>query len=199
MLSMEERVPTGAMRTVVGVTGASGAPYAYRLLETLEGEIDLILSKDAEEVVRLETGREPGDLAKLATRTFRNEDMAAPPASGSYSFNAMVIVPCSGTTLAKVAAGISDNLITRAAAVALKERRTLILVPRDTPLSPIALENLLKLANAGAIILPAMPGFYHRPKTIQQLVDFVVARILDHLGQKQDLVEPWKGMPAGKA
>ena len=101
-------------------------------------------------------------------------------------------------TSRKVAAGISDNLITRAAAVALKERRTLILVPRDTPLSPIALENLLKLANAGAIILPAMPGFYHRPKTIQQLVDFVVARILDRLGQKQDLVEPWKGMPAGK-
>ena len=197
-LSMEERVPTRAMRTVVGVTGASGAPYAYRLLETLEGEIDLILSRDAEEVVRLETGREPGDLAKLATRAFRNEDMAAPPASGTYPFDAMVIVPCSGTTLAKIAAGIADNLITRAAAVALKERRSLILVPRDTPLSPIALENLLKLANAGATVLPAMPGFYHRPKTVQQLVDFVVARILDHLGQKQELVEPWTGMPAKK-
>jgi 4-hydroxy-3-polyprenylbenzoate decarboxylase len=195
---MEKRVPALAMRTVVGVTGASGAPYAYRLLETLEGEIDLILSRDAEEVIRLETGREPADLAKLATRTFRNEDMAAPPASGSYPFDAMVIVPCSGTTLAKVAAGIADNLITRAAAVALKERRTLILVPRDTPLSPIMLENLVKLANAGATILPAMPGFYHRPKTVQQLVDFVVARILDHLGQKQDLVEPWKGLPAEK-
>ncbi|TLZ58883.1 MAG: hypothetical protein E6K16_07915, partial [Methanobacteriota archaeon] len=87
-----------AMRTVVGITGASGAPYALRLLETLEGEIDLILSRDAEEVVRLETGREPADLAKLATRTFRNEDMAAPPASGTYLFDAMVIVPCSGTT-----------------------------------------------------------------------------------------------------
>ena len=186
------------MRTVVGVTGASGAPYAYRLLETLEGEIDLILSRDAEEVVRLETGREPEELRKLATRTFWNEDLAAPPASGSYPFDAMVIVPCSGTTLAKIAAGIADNLITRAAAVALKERRTLILVPRDTPLGSIALENLLKLAKAGATVLPAMPGFYHRPKTIQQLVDFVVARILDQLGQKQDLVPEWKGMPAGK-
>src|SRR2546428_6966177 len=120
---MEERVPAPAMRTVVGVTGASGAPYAYRLLETLEGEIDLILSRDAEEVVRLETGREPEELRKLATRTFWNEDLAAPPASGSYPFDAMVIVPCSGTTLAKIAAGLPGNLITPAPAGARTRRR----------------------------------------------------------------------------
>src|SRR2546428_6508116 len=113
---MEERVPAPAMRPVVGVPGASGAPYAYRLLETLEGEIDLILSRDAEEVVRLETGREPEELRKLATRTFWNEDLAAPPASGSYPFDAMVIVPCSGTTLAKIAAGVAGNLMSTATA-----------------------------------------------------------------------------------
>ena len=186
------------MRTVVGVTGASGAPYAYRLLETLDGEIDLILSRDAEDVIRLETGREPVEFEKLATRAFRNDNLAAPPASGSYPFDAMVIVPASGTTLAKVAAGIADNLITRAASVALKERRRLIVVPRETPLSPIALENLTKLANAGATVLPAMPGFYQRPKSVQQIVDFVVGRILDQLGQKHDLVERWKGWPEDK-
>jgi len=183
------------MRTVVGVTGASGAPYAVRLLETLDGEIDLIVSRDAEEVVRLETGREPAALEKLATRAFRNEDLTAPPASGSYPFDAMVIVPCSGTTLAKMAAGIADNLITRSAAVALKEKRTLILVPRETPLSPIAIGNLLKLANSGATILPAMPGFYHRPKTVEGVVDFITGRILDQLRQRHELVERWKGWP----
>jgi 4-hydroxy-3-polyprenylbenzoate decarboxylase len=186
------------MRTVVGVTGASGAAYAYTLLENLEGEIDLVLSRDAEDVIRAETDREPKDFAALATRTFRNEDLAAPPASGSYPFDAMVIVPCSGTTVAKIAAGIADNLITRAAAVALKEKRTLVLVPRETPLSPILLENLSRLARAGATILPAMPGFYHRPRSVQDLVDFVVGRILDHLHQKQSLVPPWEGA-AGKA
>jgi flavin prenyltransferase len=186
------------MRTIVGVTGASGAPYAVRLLETLAGEIDLVISRDAEDVVRLETGREPAALEKLATRTFRNDDLTAPPASGSYPFDAVVIVPCSGTTLAKIAAGIADKLINRAAAVALKERRNLILVPRETPLSPIALGNLATLANAGATVLPAMPGFYHRPRTVQDLVDFVVGRILDQLGQKHELVERWKGWPKEK-
>lgn len=191
---METGVP-GAMRTVVGVTGASGSAYAVTLLENLEGEIDLIVSRDAEAVVRMETGREPKALEALATRTFRNEDVGAPPASGSTPFDAMVIVPCSGTTVAKIAAGIADNLITRAAAVALKEGRTLVLVPRETPLSPIMLENLAKLARAGATVLPAMPGFYNRPESVQDLVDFVVGRILDHLGQKHDLVPPWQGAP----
>lgn len=183
------------MRTVVGITGASGSAYAITLLEHLEGEIDLVVSRDAEDVIRTETGREPGELASLATRTFRNEDLGAPIASGSTPFDAAVIVPCSGTTVAKVAAGIADNLITRVAAVALKEGRTLVLVPRETPLSPILLENLTRLARVGATILPAMPGFYNRPKSVQDLVDFVVGRILDRLGQKHDLVPPWGGVP----
>ena len=183
------------MRTVVGITGASGAAYAYTLLENLRGDVDLIISRDAEDVIRSEMDREPKDFQALAARTFRNDDLAAPPASGSYPFDAMVIVPCSGTTIAKIAAGIADNLIPRAAAVALKEGRTLVLVPRETPLSPIMLENLAKLARAGATILPAMPGFYHRPTSVQQLVDFVVARILDRLGRDQRLVPPWKGAP----
>ena len=195
---METRVPGGEMRTVVGVTGASGAAYAYTLLRNLKGETDLILSRDAEEVIRAETDREPKDFAALATRTHRNDDLAAPPASGSAAFDAMVIVPCSGTTIAKIAAGIADNLITRAAAVALKERRPLVLVPRETPLSPIMLENLARLSRAGATILPAMPGFYNRPKAVQELVDFVVGRILDQLGQPHSLVPPWQGT-SGKA
>ena len=192
---METRVSGGEMRTVVGVTGASGASYAYTLLKNLEGETDLVLSRDAEDVIRAEMDREPEDFAALATRTHRNDDLGAPPASGSTPFDAMVIVPCSGTTIAKIAAGIGDNLITRAAAVALKERRPLILVLRETPLSPIMLENLAKLSRAGATILPAMPGFYNRPKTVQELVDFVVGRILDQLGQPHSLVPPWRGMP----
>ena len=194
---MEKRLPPSAMRTVVGVTGASGAAYAHRLLETLDGEIDLIVSRDAEEVIRLELDLGAKDLAKLATRVFPNDDLSAAPASGSYPFDAMVIVPCSGTTVAKLAAGIADNLITRAAAVALKERRPLILVPRETPLASIMLENLLTLSRAGATVLPAMPGFYHRPRSVQDLVDFVVGRILDHLGQKKNLVPRWKGGPKG--
>ena len=113
--------------------------------------------------------------------------------SGTHPFEALVVVPCSGTTLAKIASGIADNLVTRAAAVALKERRTLILVPRETPLSPIALEAMLKLANLGVVILPAMPGFYGRPETVDDLVDFVVARILDHLGVPHALGPRWTG------
>lgn len=185
------------MRVVVGVTGASGAPYAYALLRNLRAEVELILSRDAEDVIRAETDHEPEDFAALADRTYANDDLSAPPASGSHPFDAMVIVPCSGTTVAKIAAGISDNLITRAAAVALKERRTLILVPRETPLSPILLENLTKLAHAGATILPAMPGFYLRPRTVRDLVDFIVARILEQLGQTHRLVPRWEGMRKG--
>ena len=181
------------MRTIVGVTGGSGVAYAYTLLSNLKGEIVLILSRDAEEVIRAETDLEPKDFEDLATHAYRNDDLSAPPASGSYKFDAMVIVPCSGTTYAKIAAGIADNLVTRAAAVAIKEKRTLILVPRETPLSTIMLDNLAKLAHAGVTILPAMPGFYLNPKKVQELVDFVVGRILDHLGQEHRLSRPWEG------
>ncbi len=183
------------MAILVGVTGASGAAYAHRLIGQLGERADVILSKDAEAVIKFELGLTPKEFATGAHEIYRGEDMTAPPASGSHLFSALVIVPCSGTTLAKIASGIADNLVTRAAAVALKERRPLILVPRETPVSAIALENMLKLARAGAVILPASPGFYGKPTGVDDLVDFVVARILDHLGVEHGLGPRWSGPP----
>jgi 4-hydroxy-3-polyprenylbenzoate decarboxylase len=180
---------------LVAVTGASGAAYARRLVEILGDRADVILSRDAEPVIKFETGLGTKEFAEGARELYRGDDLTAPPASGSHRFSALVIVPCSGTTIAKIASGIADNLVTRAAAVALKERRTLILVPRETPVSAIALENLLKLAHAGATILPASPGFYGRPTAVGDLVDFLVARILDHLGVEHDLGPRWSGPP----
>lgn len=181
------------MRTVVAVTGASGVAYAHTLLRHLRGDVELILSRDAEPIIAEELGIEPDVFRKLATASYAADDMGAPPASGSHRFGAMVIVPCSGTTVAKIAHGIADNLVTRAAAVCLKERRKLIVVPRETPLGTVQLENLLKLAQAGAVVLPAMPGFYHRPREVQDLLDFVVARILDQLGVEHEIAVRWKG------
>lgn len=185
------------MRVVVGITGASGAQYAITLLESLNCEIDLIISDDAVKVLEEETDVRKYHLEKLVTRLHDNHDLAAPISSGSTKFDAMVIVPCSSNTLAKIAHGLADNLITRVAAVALKERRKLILVPREAPLSEIHLENLLKASQIGAIILPASPGFYHRPKSAQDLVDFVVGRILDQLGLPNKLSKAWKGPIGG--
>jgi 4-hydroxy-3-polyprenylbenzoate decarboxylase len=184
-----------AARFVVGVTGASGIIYAHRLLEVLGDRADVIVTKDAEDVLRAETDIPRDAFAAHARVVYRGEDLSAPVASGSHPFDALVVVPCSGTTLAKIAAGIADNLVTRAAAVALKERRPVILVPRETPLSPIALEAMRTLANLGVVILPAMPGFYGRPETIADLVDFIVARILDHLQVPHALGPRWAGRP----
>lgn len=181
------------MRVVVGVTGASGAPYAHALLRALEGHhVDLVLSDDARKVIRVEMGVEPGSFEKLATAAYANDDTAAPPASGSYRFDAMVIVPCSLGTLGKIAWGISDNLITRAAAVCLKERRLLVVVPRETPLAATHLENMLRLAGQGVVVLPAMPAFYHGPKTVDDLVAFVVGKVLDQLRIEHDLFRRWR-------
>ncbi len=182
-------------RILVAVTGASGSVYARRLLEVLGDRAEVILSRDAEAVIKFETGLGPKEFTQGAGRVYRGDDLAAPPASGSHRFQALVVVPCSGTTVAKIAQGIADNLVTRAAAVALKERRPLILVPRETPMSAIALENLLKLARLGVVILPAAPGFYGRPTEVEDLVDFVVARILDHLGVAHELGPRWTGPP----
>jgi len=190
-------VGSGA-RFVVGVTGASGAVYARRLIEVLGDRADVVVSRDAEPVLAFETGLSREDFVAGARVAYRGDDLSAPIASGSHPFEALVIVPCSGTTLAKIATGLADNLVTRAAAVALKERRKLILVPRETPLSPIALEQLLKLANLGVVVLPAMPGFYGRPETIEDLVDFVVGRILDHLGVTHRLGPRWEGPLPGR-
>src|SRR5438046_800910 len=150
-------------RFLVAVTGASGVTYARRLIEVLGARTDVILTKDAAPVIEIETGLSAKDFAGPANTLYHGEDLAAPPASGSHRFRALVVVPCSGTTLAKIATGIADNLVTRAAAVALKERRPLVLVPRETPLSAIVLENLLKLARLGVVVLPASHGFYGWP------------------------------------
>src|SRR3982751_2907595 len=192
----------------LAMTGASGMPYGVRLLECLLGagirvnllfsqaaqivasqEMDLTLparAKDAEKFFCSRFNVPPGQLV-----AYGREEWFAPVASGSNPADAMVVCPCSMGTLAAIAAGMSVNLIQRAADVTLKEARKLVLVPRETPLSAIHLENMLKLSRAGAIILPANPGFYHHPKRIEDLVDFVVARVLDHVGVPSALVRRW--------
>lgn len=190
------------------MTGASGAQYGLRLLECLlsAGEqVYLMLSKPAQVVIGTETELKlPGRLAEIERffneryrcepgqlRVYGREQWTAPVASGSAAAGAMVVCPCTTGTLAAIAAGISDDLIDRAADVTLKENRKLVLVVRETPFSVIHLENMLRLARAGAVILPANPGFYHRPETVDALVDFIVARVLDQLGVDNQLIPRW--------
>jgi 4-hydroxy-3-polyprenylbenzoate decarboxylase len=197
------------MKTItLALTGASGLPYAMRLLECLlqSGQrVNLVYSQAAQIVAKQELDftlpSRPQDAEKILTermgqfsgelRVFGRDDWYAPMASGSNPGDAMVVCPCTMSTLGKIAGGISDDLIARAADVMLKEKRTLMLVPRETPFSAIHLENMLRLAHAGAVILPPNPGFYHHPQSVQDVVDFVVARILDHLGVAQTLMKPW--------
>lgn len=191
-------------KVVVGITGASGAPYAKRLLSWLgerartvaDVEVGVCLSATAPEVWRLENEADlREDLRDFSIWGMR--DYNAPFASGSAGWHAMAVVPCSMGTCARIAHGISDTLLTRAADVMLKERRTLVVVPRETPLSVIHLENLTSLARAGAVIMPAMPSFYGKTKTIEQAVDTVVGRVLDHLGLEHDLLRRWGDSPSG--
>ncbi len=192
-------------RLVVAVTGASGAPYAIRFLQQaalLYSEIYLMLTEQALQVIGVETGigitQSNFSAEKLlgfscpGLHLLGSKNYFTPPASGSFRHDGMVIVPCSMGTAARIASGISDDLITRAADVCLKERRPLILVPRETPWNLIHLRNFTQLAEAGATVLPAAPGFYHHPQTVQDLVDFVVARILNQLGQEQKLLPEWQ-------
>jgi flavin prenyltransferase len=190
---------------VFGITGASGAPYAVRLLQALTAAhrpVSLIISKYGMRLLATESGIESIDALRDAVgidawasyvEVFSNDDRGAAPASGSGRTAGMVVCPCSMGTLSAIAAGSSRSLIERAADVTLKEQRKLILVPRETPLSAIHLGNMLRLARAGAVVMPASPGFYHRPKQISDLIDFVVARILDQLGVEQNFVARWKG------
>ncbi|XOB99581.1 UbiX family flavin prenyltransferase [Deinococcota bacterium DY0809b] len=160
-------------------------PYARHLLGQLavrEGvEVHLIVSRGAHRVYAREGG-DPTELTAHADVVYNPDDLGAAPASGSFPTAGMVVVPASATTVGKLAAGIADNLLLRAAYVHLKERRPLVVVPREAPLPEVTLEALLKLARAGAVVLPASPGFYHRPETIEDLLGFVSQRILDHLG-----------------
>lgn len=180
-------------KVVIGITGASGAPYAKRLLGHLatrsDVEVAVCLSSTAPEVWALECG---GDIREqIDFPVWGMRDYKAPFASGSAGWQAMAIVPCSMGTVARIAHGISDTLLTRAADVMIKERRTLVIVPREMPLSVIHLENLLTLAKAGAVVQPAMPSFYGRTKTLEQAIDTVVGRTLDQLGLQHDLLQRW--------
>lgn len=180
---------------VIGITGASGAIYGIRLLEVLTDKsvfTHLVLSRTAREIIELETSYTPGEVEDLASAVYDEHDFTAPIASGSHLYNGMVIAPCSMKTLSAVATGHSNSLITRAADVCLKENRRLVLVPRETPLNIIHLQNMTRVAGAGAIVLPPAPGFYHGPQGIEDLVDFVVGRILDQLHIEHDLFERWK-------
>lgn len=199
------RVSPGAPVTF-GITGASGAPYAVRLLQALNDSgtpVRLIVSGYGLRLLAEETGIDGIDALRAATgdwsrlELYDSLDRGATPASGSAPSAGMVVCPCSMGTLASIAAGTSRNLVERAADVALKERRPLILVPRETPLSLIHLENMTRLTRAGATIMPAAPGFYHRPQSIDDMVDFVVARILDHLGVEHRLGKRWKSGEEG--
>lgn len=179
------------VRYLVAITGSSGAAYGVRLLRALKGEKQLIISQTGLAIVEHELGMKPEEVQVFADRSYEDSDLFAPPSSGSYRYDAMIIIPCSESTLAKVANGIADTLISRAASVCLKEGRRLVLVPRETPLSAVMLENELKLARLGVTILPANPGFYSSPRSVEDLVDFVVGKVLDQLGQEHDLYKRW--------
>lgn len=200
------RVSPGAPVTF-GITGASGAPYAVRLLRALNDSgtpVRLIVSGYGLRLLAEESGIDGIDALRAATgdwsrvELYDSLDRGATPASGSAPSAGMVVCPCSMGTLASIAAGTSRNLVERAADVALKERRPLILVPRETPLSLIHLENMTRLTRAGATIMPAAAGFYHRPQSIDDMVDFVVARILDHLGVEHGIGRRWQSGEAGE-
>jgi 4-hydroxy-3-polyprenylbenzoate decarboxylase len=184
-----------ARRIVVGISGASGAPYAKRLLEVLTqdehaaaSQVSLVLSATAEEVWRHECD---GNIRDFGLPVYGGRDYAAPFASGSSAPDAMVIVPASMSSVARIAQGISDNLLTRAADVVLKERKRLIVVPREMPYSEVHLRNLLELTRLGGLVLPASPSFYGKPQSIEALLDTVVGRLLDHLGIPHTLTRRW--------
>jgi len=187
---------TDNLPIVLAVTGASGALYAQRLLEWLKAEritVHIVFSAAAEDVLEVELGERPEQWVDEGVIRHGTFDWTAPIASGSFLHRGMIICPCSMGTLAAVAQGLSLNLIHRAADVTLKERRPLILVPRESPLSVIHLENMLKAARAGVQIIPAMPAFYHRPETVEDLADTVAGRVLDALKLKQTMSPRWGG------
>ncbi len=188
---------------VLAVTGASGAPYGVRLLEVLARHrvpVWLIVSSHGMRLLRHECGIGSLDELRAATggdwssvTPFPDDDRGAPPASGSRRTHGMIVCPCSMGTVAAIAGGTSRSLVERAADVTLKERRRLILVPRETPLSLVHLRNLVAVSEAGAVIIPAAPGFYHRPTTVAELVDFIVQRILDQLDIDVEIARRWTG------
>jgi 4-hydroxy-3-polyprenylbenzoate decarboxylase len=183
-----------AQRLVVAMTGATGVIYGVRLLETLRDtpvETHLVMSVWARRTIIAETDRNPDAVRDLADQVHDEGDLSAPPASGSFLTDGMVVAPCSMKSLAAIATGVSENLVHRAADVTLKEGRRLLLLVRETPLSVIHLENMLRVAQAGALVMPPLPAFYARPRTLDELVDHTVGRVLDHFGVEHDLVRRW--------
>lgn len=184
------------MKIIIGISGASGVIYGVKLLEVLK-ELKvttyLVITNAAEKIIKLELGKPLKYIKALATKCYRNDDLLAPIASGSFQIDGMIIAPCSMKTLGGIANGFSANLLLRAADVTLKQHKTLIIVPRETPLNLIHLENMAKLATAGAIIMPANPAFYHKPATINDLVNYMTGKILDLLGVEHNLYSRWTG------
>lgn len=183
------------IKIVIGFSGASGIIYGIRLLEILHSiniQTYLIISEWAKKNIEIETDKTLEYVKSLSSVNYENFKLDASVSSGSFLHDGMVIVPCSMKSLSSIANGYDDTLISRAASVTLKESRKLIIVPRETPLSRIHLENMVKLQEAGAIILPAMPGFYHKPSTIEEIIDHLVGKILDQLNIKHDLFKRWK-------
>ena len=182
------------MKLVVAVSGASGAPYAKRLLDVLAAakdvHVDLVFTSTGKQVWMQEIGAEPA----YPFQTWKNQDFTAPFASGSSRYDAMAVVPCSAGCLSRIAHGVSMDLVGRAADVMLKERRTLVLCLRETPLSLVHARAVTAAVEAGAIVMPASPSFYSRPKTLEALVDTVVSRLLDRLGVPNELMPRWKGL-----
>jgi 4-hydroxy-3-polyprenylbenzoate decarboxylase len=182
------------LEVVVGISGASGVGYGIRLLQVLQGSvIHLVMTDSARKIIEVETDFSPEDVEDLADHVYAEDDFTAPIASGSYRFDAMVIIPCSMKTLAEVASGMSDNLIGRSAEICLKDRRRLVIVPRETPLSLIQLKNMVSVTEAGAVVLPACPAFYSRPQNLDDLIDVLVGRVLDSIGVENNLYPRWKG------
>jgi 4-hydroxy-3-polyprenylbenzoate decarboxylase len=180
------------MRYVIAMTGASGSIYGIRLLQELDGEKMLVMSETAKAILEAETDYSVEQVYALADQVYEDDQMFASIASGSFQYDAMIVAPCSESSLAKFACGIGDTLISRAVAVCLKEDRKLILLPRETPKSAIMLENELKLARLGVRIVDANPGFYPKPKTVDDLVNIVVGRCLDQIGQAHNLYKRWE-------
>jgi len=183
------------MKIIVGISGASGAIYAIRLLEELrtrEIETHVVVSRWGEVTITEETDYTVEQVKSLATKVYREDDLAAVLSSGSFRNNGMVVVPCSMKTLSGIANGYADDLMTRAADVAIKENRKLILMVRETPLNPIHLENMLKLSRLGVTIMPPVPAFYSLPKSIDDIINHTVGRILDQLGLENQLFRRWE-------
>jgi flavin prenyltransferase len=188
-------------RFVIGITGASGVIYGIRLLEVLKRskiESHLVLTPAAKITIAAETEYSPSAVEKLASRLYRYNDIAAAISSGSFRTDGMVVIPCTMHALGALASGVSDNLLLRAAEVTMKERRTLVLVPRETPLSLIHIQNMERLARAGVCILPAMPGFYEKPENISQMVDHLVGKVLDIIQVEHKLFRRWDGVASEK-